>query len=80
MQTLVPGDIPNRPQGNVSKLANTLCNDVAHREDLLTLIIQQQMIVAEVRTSHVPMKIFSFHIEREGVGDDLVERFGVVVI
>jgi hypothetical protein len=35
----VPGDIPNRPQGNVFKLANPLRNHDAHHEDLLTLII-----------------------------------------
>jgi hypothetical protein len=40
VHTLVLGDILNRPQGNVSKLANPLRNDVAHREDLLTVVIQ----------------------------------------
>jgi hypothetical protein len=43
VDSLVPRDIPNRPQGNVSELANPLRHSVAHREGLFTVIIQQSV-------------------------------------
>ena len=37
---------------------------------LLGLLVEQQMIVAEMRTADVPVEVLGLHIEREGVGQD----------
>src|SRR3981189_2970696 len=56
--------------------------DVAHAlgeligggEDLLALLVEQQVVIAEMRTADVPMEILGLEVEREGVRQQPVER------
>ncbi len=40
------------------------------------LLVEQQMVVAEMRAADVPVEILGLHIERKGVGQQAVERRG----
>src|ERR1700751_1970268 len=48
--TLQAADVSDGPQGGAADLANALGNVIGGGEDLVALLIQQQVIVAEVRT------------------------------
>ena len=67
-QPLVSGDVANRAQGRAADLAGAFRDVVRHREDLIPLFVQQQMVVAKVSPGHMPVKILGFQIERERVG------------
>jgi hypothetical protein len=43
------------------------------RENLLYLLVEQQVVVAEMWTADVPMKILGLEVEREAAGQDRVE-------
>src|SRR5262249_27341676 len=45
-------------------------------ENLLALLVQQEVIVAEMRSRHVPMKIFRLYIQGEHIGEERRERSG----
>ena len=46
---LVPGDVADRAQRDAADLAHALGELVGGGEDLLGLLVEQQMVVAEVR-------------------------------
>src|SRR5215831_18966499 len=74
--SLQAGDVTNRPKRRAAYLANAFCNCVSRGEDLLTLFVKKQVIVAKMRTRHVPMKVLRFHIERKHIGEQDCERAG----
>jgi hypothetical protein len=49
----------HRAQGRAADLANTFGDRVSSGEDLVDVLIQQKMIVAKMRTRHMPMKVLS---------------------
>ena len=51
-----------------ANLAGPLGDIVRHREDLLRLLVQQEVVITEVSTAHMPMKILGFHVEGKHVG------------
>jgi hypothetical protein len=52
---------------------------VGHREDLLRLLVEQQVVIAEVWTRHVPVEVLGLQIEREGIGHQCPQRRGDVL-
>jgi hypothetical protein len=62
-------DVPDRMQGRSAELPHALRNRIGCSEYLLTLLIEK-MIVAEMRTRHMPMKIHRLHVKGEHVGQD----------
>ena len=50
-------------------------SDVGHREHLVGLLVEQQMVVAVVAAGDVPVEIFRLDVEREGVGYKRIDRF-----
>jgi len=38
---------------------------IRHGEDLVAMLIQQQMIIAEMAAAHVPMEVFRLHVQPE---------------
>src|SRR5205807_1412195 len=46
--------------------------------DLVALLVQEKMIVAEVRTRHMPMEVLRFQVEREHIREQGIERPGNV--
>jgi hypothetical protein len=66
--------LPDRSNGGAADLANPLRDRVGGTEDLVGLLVQHQMVVAEVRTGDVPVEILGLDIEREKVGQQRRER------
>src|SRR5215210_1818682 len=50
-------NLPDRTNGCPADLPYALGNGVRHREKLVALVIEHQMIVAEMRARHVPMEV-----------------------
>ena len=67
-------DMPNRAQRQPADLAHPFRQFVRAGEDLVGLFVQHQVVVAEVRPADVPMEILGLEIEREGVGQQTVQR------
>src|SRR5215475_5063777 len=61
-------------QRESANLANPFRDDVCHREQLLGMFIEKQMIVTEVMAAHMPVEIFRFHVQREYICKDGVHR------
>src|SRR6266849_2089498 len=49
---------------------------VRHSEDLLSLLVQQEMVVTKVIPSHVPVEVLGLEIESEYVGQQSAKRIG----
>ena len=78
LEALLPGDVADRAQRRAADLARALGQLVGAGEDLRGLLVEQQVVVAEVRPADVPVEILGLEIEREGVGQQPVERLGDV--
>ena len=52
---------------------------IGHGEDLVGLLVQQQVVVAEVRAAHVPVEVLGLQVEREDVGEHGVHGAGDVL-
>ena len=61
------------------QLIRTLGQHVGHSENLVAMLVEQQMIVAEMRAADVPMEILGFQIEGKGIRHQRVERAGDVL-
>ena len=72
-QALQPGDVPNRSNRSAADFASSLRNVVGHCKDLAGLLIKQQVVVAEVRSTNVPMKILGLQIKGEHVRQQSIE-------
>src|SRR5207247_431143 len=73
---LQAADVADRAQRGAADLADALGDVVGGREDLLGLLVEEKMIVAEVRARHMPMEILGLQVKREHVGEDDIERAG----
>src|ERR1700733_8854903 len=67
-------NLPDGANGWASELPRPLGNGVRHRENLLALIVEHQMIVPEMRARHVPMEVLGFEIQRKHVGEQRYQR------
>ena len=66
-------DVADRLDGRGAELAHPLGDDVGHGVDLGRLVVEQQMVVAEMRARDVPVEILGLEIERDHVGQQDVE-------
>src|SRR5262249_13484026 len=57
-------------------LSHPLGDGVGGRENLLALLVEEEMIVAEVRAGYVPMEILGLQVKRKHVGEHEIERAG----
>ena len=72
--TLSARDLSDRMQRESSDLANAFRDGVRHGEELLSVFVEKQVVIAEVMPAHVPVKIFCLQIEREHVCKNRVHR------
>src|ERR1700676_389751 len=63
-------DVPDRTQGRSADFPHALRNRIGRREYLLTLLVEEKMIVAEMRARHMPMKVLRLDVKGEHVGQD----------
>ena len=75
---LQPGDIADRMDRGAAHLAHALGDVVGDGEDLVGLLVEQQMVVAEMRPADMPVEILGLEIEREHVGEQRIEGAGDV--
>src|SRR5256885_322677 len=54
-------------------------NGIAHPVELVGLLIEQQVVVAEVRSAHVPMEILGLEIQGPDIGEDGIHASGDVL-
>src|SRR3954469_13290235 len=59
--------VPNGSDSEPAQLSDALGNGIGHGKKLVSLLIQEQMVIAEVRATHVPMEILGLEIEGEDV-------------
>ena len=62
-----------------AELADALGNVVGHRKDLGRMVVEQKMVVAEVRAAHVPMKVLGLQVKGEDIGKERVKGRGDVL-
>src|SRR4029078_3163974 len=77
---LEPRDIADRAQCRTADLAHSLRNVVGDGEDLLGLLVEHQMIVAEMRATDMPMEILRLEIKREDIGKQRIKRAADVAV
>src|SRR4029079_19671633 len=77
-QPLLARNIADRAQSWLSDFADTLGENVGRGKDLLGLLVEQQVVVAEMWSTDVPVEILGLEIKDVGVGQDAVEGSGDV--
>src|SRR5690606_14107104 len=75
---LQPGYLSYRSYGQPPELPHPLRDRIGHGEDLVGLLVQEKMVVAEVRPAHVPVEVLGLEVECEDVGQNEVHRRGHV--
>ncbi len=71
--TLRARDVPDGPNRSAPNFARPLGDRIGHCEDLIALIVEHQVVIAKMRTCHVPMEVFCLEVEREDVGEQARE-------
>ena len=66
-------------ESNATDLSNSLCDGVRHGEKLLRVLIKEQMVIAEMRTAHVSVKIFRLHVQREHISENGIHRYADIL-
>jgi hypothetical protein len=69
---LQASDMANGPERGTPDLPDALGDGVGHGEKLVTLFVEQQMIVAEVWPAHVPVEVLGLEVKRERVRQDRI--------
>src|SRR5579872_1447548 len=62
VDALQAGDMPDRADGSATDFTNALSDVVADGEDLRGLLVEEQMVIAEVRPAHMPVEVLGFEI------------------
>src|SRR5882762_10789935 len=64
LHALHAADMPDGLERGSTDLAYPLGDGIGHREQLIRLFVEQQMVVTEVRAAHVPVEVLGFQIKR----------------
>src|SRR4029077_3489856 len=62
------GDVPDTSQRIPANLARTFSNVIRHDKDLFGVFIKQQMVIAEVPSSDVPVEPLGLHVKGKDIG------------
>src|SRR5216684_3844729 len=73
LQALMLRDIADRPDRSSADFARPLSDVVGHREDSSTVLIEQEVVIAEVPAAHVPVEVLRLDVEREHVGEQFMK-------
>ena len=73
---LEAGDVSDGTDGGAADFADAFGDVVGHGEELVSVVVEEEMIIAEVRAAHMPVEVFGFEIQGENVGEQGVERAG----
>jgi hypothetical protein len=75
---LEAGDFSDGVDGEAADFADAFGNLVGDGVELVGVIIEQEVVVAEVGAGHVPVEVFGFEIDGEDIGEESVEGSGDV--
>jgi len=56
------------PQRRSSDLPHPFGDVIGHREQLIPMLIEKEVVVTEVRAAHMPVEVLRLDIDREHVG------------
>src|SRR5262249_10871430 len=76
---LMTRDVTDRTQGDAADFAYTLGKDIGHRENLVGLFVEQEVVIAKMWPADVPVKVLGLQIERESIGQQCIERAGNIL-
>jgi hypothetical protein len=65
---LQAGNVPDGSNRSPADLARALGDVVGHRKSLIGVLIEQEMVVAKVRSAGVPMKVLGLYIQGKYIG------------
>ena len=71
---LKAGDVSDGPYRHSTNLPHAFGNFIGHGKDLICVLIEKQMVVAKVRSAHVPVEVLRLQVKREYVREQSVER------
>ena len=77
LQTRHMGD---RAQRSPAQLSHAFRDKVRRRVELVGLLIEKQVIVAEVRSLDMPMEVLRLEIQREEIGKERIECAGDIQV
>ena len=66
----------DRAQRGAADLADALGDVVGGRENLLGLLVEEEVIIAEVGARYMPMEVLGLQVKRKHIGDQNIERAG----
>src|SRR5437867_3186134 len=67
------GDVRDAPYRRATDPSHSLRQDIDRAEDRVGLLVEQQMIIAEVRAGHVPVKVLRLDVQGKRVRDQAVD-------
>src|ERR1700733_7950102 len=73
--TLKPRYLPDRANGCAAEFSSSFSNGIRHGEYLVALVVEHQMIIAEMRARHMPVEILGFEVQRKRVRKKQLQRF-----
>ncbi len=69
----MPRNVADRMERVAAQFPDALGDGIGHIEDLIALLIEQKMIIAEMGAAHVPVEIFRLQVDGEGIRQEAVE-------
>ncbi len=63
----------------LANLADALRNRIGHREYLVRLLIQEQVVIAKVWAAHMPVKVLGLQVKRKHVRQGGVQCSGDIL-
>src|SRR6266436_6429329 len=73
------GDVADRLDRKSANFPNSLGDWIRHGEKLVAMFVEQQVVVAKMRATHVPVEIFRLQVECEHVRQNGVHGTGNVL-
>ena len=74
--SLVTGDVRGGADGRTADLAGALGDVIGHGEDLLGMLVEEQVIVAEIGAGDVPVEAPGLEIEGKDIGQKAAKGIG----
>src|SRR5262249_5668319 len=66
--------MPDRADRGAADLACALGQNIDTPCELIALLIEQEVVVAEMRAADVPVKVLGLHVERKRIRDQGIQR------
>src|SRR5262245_65363201 len=66
--------MPDRADRGAADLACALGQNINAGCELIALLVEQEVVVAEMRAADVPVKVLGLHVERKRIRDQGIQR------